>query len=141
MLTVTHKRPEAAFTLVELMVGLTLFSIVFASAFYCLQAGSRLTETARHHTRAAQILQSEVESIRAQAWADITSLPTASTAISLSSQFDQQVYSKYSLNRTIEGSGDSRKITFTLSWNARNKTYTRTYVTLYTQGGLYDYIQ
>ena len=141
---VTNQRPErpvAAFTLIELMVGLTIFSMVFASAFYCLQAGSRLITLARDHTRAGQILQSEVEQMRAQAWADITSLPTASTAIDLSSQFDQQIYSRYSLNRSISGSGDSRKITFSLSWDAPNKTYTRTFVCLYTRGGLYDYIQ
>ncbi|MGB0416212.1 MAG: type IV pilus modification PilV family protein [Coraliomargarita sp.] len=137
-----HQRKKtSAFTLVELLVGLTIFTMVFAAAFYCLQAGSRLTEAARHHTRAAQILQSEVESIRAQAWASLTSLPSAETKISLASQFDQNVYSKYTLHRTIEGTGDTRKITFTLSWDQRNKTYTRTFVTHYTQGGLYDYIQ
>ena len=137
----TKAKTCAAFTLIELMVGLTIFSMVFATAFYCLQAGSRLTDLARHHTRTAQILQSEVESIRAQPWASITSLPTQKTAISLDSQFGQNVYSKYTLNRTIEGNGDTRKITFTLSWDSKNKSYSRSYVTVYTNGGLYDYIQ
>lgn len=136
------KRRVSAFTLVELMVALGVFAIVFASAFYCIQASSRLIDTARHHTRAAQIMQSEIESIRSMAWANMTSLPTVSTAISLDRVlFDQTVYAKYTLTRTIEGSGNVRKIIYNLSWKARNKTYNRSYVAVYTQGGLYDYIQ
>lgn len=143
MVRQTSKNPNvSAFTLVELIVALGVFTIVFASAFYCLQASSRLIETGRHHTRATQLLQSEIETIRSMAWADLNALPTAKTEINLDTQqFTQAVYEKYTLYRTIEGTGDVRKITYDLSWSNDVKTYDRRFIAVYTQGGLYDYIQ
>jgi hypothetical protein len=42
----------------------------------------------------------------------------------------------------LTGSGDVRKITLQISWtDMGGSTHTKSYVTQYTKGGLYDYIQ
>lgn len=130
------------FTLVELMIALTVFMVVIASCFACLQMGNRLVDNARHYTRASQVMQSEIERIRSMAWGTLTELPTDQTTLAIPAQFDQAVYSRYTLTRAISGSGDMRTITLNVSWSdVSGKTHTRQYITMYVKGGLYDYIQ
>lgn len=130
------------FTLVELLISLTIFTIVVVSGFACVKMGMGMVDNARHHTRASQIMQSEIETVRSLAWANLTALPTARTNVSVASQFDDSSYTKYQLYRTISGSGDARKITLEASWtDIAGRSHSKTYVTQYTKGGLYDYIQ
>jgi len=151
MLLSASKRKECkkAFTLVELMIALVIFAIVIASGFACVKMGLTLVDNSRHHTRAGQIMQSEIERIRSLPWGSsiepgtLLALPTAETAITLNDEYAQANYANYELKRTItNGVGDSRKITLVVTWTDIGRmTHAKTYVTLYTKGGLYDYIQ
>lgn len=131
-----------AFSLVELMVGMTIFSMVAASGFATLNLGFGLMDTARSYTQASQIMQSEVERVRSLAWASLNNLPTQRSEVPLASEFDSGAFKKYTLYRSILGAGDTRKITVEIEWRGINgRTYTKSYATQYTRGGLHDYIQ
>lgn len=133
---------EDGFTMVELMIGLSIFLIVVASCFACLRVGNSMVDNARHFTRASQIMQTEIERIRSMAWGTLTALPTAETELTLSSQFVHPVYEQYTLTRSITGTGDMRTITVQVTWeDMTGRSHTRRYITMYTKGGLYDYIQ
>ena len=132
----------SGFTLVEVMVGLAIFVMLIASCFACLRVGNNFVDNARHFTRASQIMQSEVERIRSMAWATLNDLPTGTTRLTLPAQFDHPVYDKYTMSRSISGTGDLRTITVEVAWTDVNgRSHTRRYLTMYTKGGLYDYIQ
>lgn len=132
----------SAFTLVELLVAMAIFMIVIVSGFACVKMGMGLVDNARHHTRSSQIMQSEIERVRSLAWANLTALPTTKTEVTVASQFNDASYNNYTLYRTLSGSGDVRKITLEVFWtDMTGDVNSKTYVTQYTKGGLYDYIQ
>jgi len=136
------KRVQAGFSLIELMVALFVFSIAMTGGYACIKMGIDLVDNSRHNTRAAQIMQSEIERVRSMAWADLTALSSSPTSVVISSDFSQAGYTAYSMTRAVTGSGSSRKITLVIAWDAiGGRTYSKTYVTQYTQGGIYDYIQ
>lgn len=126
----------------ELLVALVIFGVVIAAGFTSIQQGTVLIENARDYTRASQVMQSEIERLRSMAWATLDALP-ASEEVDLAERFDaSRFFSKYTMQRTVSGSGTSRRIRVTLSWtNSRGREYSRTYVTDYAQGGLYDYFK
>jgi len=63
---------RAGFTLIEVVIGLTVFMIVIASIFGVLYQSFQMYESARDTTRVAQILQYQVENMRAMPWEDLT---------------------------------------------------------------------
>ena len=137
-----YTRHRRGFSLVELLIALVVFAIVIVSGFACVKMGMGLVDNARHHTRASQIMQSEVERLRSLAWANLTALPAAKTQVAVASQFGDSSYTNYSLYRSLAGSGDSRKIILEIAWtDMGGRAHSKTYVTQYTKGGLYDYIQ
>lgn len=87
-------------------------------------------------------MQSEIERVRSLAWANLTALPAVKTQVPVASQFGDSSYTQYSLFRSLGGAGDSRKVTLEISWtDMGGRVHSKTYVTQYTKGGLYDYIQ
>lgn len=137
-----ERTKASAFTLVELLIAMAIFMIVIVSGFACVKMGMGLVDNARHHTRSSQIMQSEIERVRSLAWANLTALPTTKTKVTVASQFNDASYNNYTLYRTLSGSGDVRKITLEVFWtDMTGDTNSKTYVTQYTKGGLYDYIQ
>lgn len=116
--------------------------MVAASGFATLNLGFGLMDTARSHTQASQIMQSEVERVRSLAWASLNSLPTQRTEVPISAQFDARAYDRYTLYRSISGTGDVRRITVEIEWRGLNgRAYAKSFATQYTKGGLHDYIQ
>ena len=121
---------------------MAIFALVIVGGFACLNMGMSLVENSRHHTRSAQIMQSEIERIRSLPWNDITVLPAEDANVTVAAQFNQSVYDAYSMKRSISGSGDERLITLVVTWSdLSGRAHTRTYASQYTKGGLYDYIQ
>lgn len=132
----------SGFTLIEVMIAITIFAVVIASGFACVKIGMGLADNSRHHTRASQIMQSEIERIRSLAWATLNDETATETTLSISNKFKDASYADYVLKRTITGTGDTRKITLVITWkDLSGLSNSKTYVTQYTRGGLYDYIQ
>ena len=137
----SENRVLDGFTLVEVLISIGVFSIVMIGGFASLTMGIDLADNARHQTRSAQIMQSEIESVRSLAWPNLVQLPRERTEIAVGSQFNQSGFSNYTLFRSVSGIGNSRKITLEVFWSdAGGETHSKTYVTQYTKGGLYDYI-
>jgi prepilin-type N-terminal cleavage/methylation domain-containing protein len=135
------KDRETGFTLVEVMVAMAIFAIVIASGFACLRSGMGLVENARHHTRAAQIMQSEIERIRSLPWNNVIVL-TDDADVALATEFSGAAYDAYTMRRVVSGSGDERVVTLGVDWtDVGGHSHTRAYKSQYTKGGLYDYIQ
>ncbi|HSH10050.1 MAG TPA: type II secretion system protein, partial [Oceanipulchritudo sp.] len=64
-----HSPPNTAgFTLVEVIISMTLMAIVFTAAFGSYFLGMRIIEDAREEVRASQIIQSELERLRTKNW-------------------------------------------------------------------------
>lgn len=138
---VLTKKSQSAFTIVEVMIAMVIFAIVIASGFACLKSGLGLMENSRHTTRSSQIMQSEIERIRSLPWGQVIALSNDAD-ITLSDAFAATVYEAYTMERRVTGSGNERVVTLIVSWTDNSgRAHSRSYVSQYTRGGLYDYMQ
>ncbi|PXA04502.1 hypothetical protein DDZ13_04825 [Coraliomargarita sinensis] len=142
---VGHSKASArstGFTLVELLIAMVIFAAVVASGLACVRMGLNQINNARSETRASQVMQSEIERLRSLAWNDFTALDGSDQSVALDSEFSDAAYDSFNMKRSISGSGNSRKITLVIEWeDLSGASHSKSYVTQYTKGGLYDYIQ
>lgn len=135
-----------------MVAGLVLV-VLFLSALAALQSGFRMLDTARNTTLAGQILQSEIEDLRLQAWTKIAAYPVgAPVAIDLAASIGKHLDSgeaaalaqRFSATRTVadvpDRAGNLKRVTIALSWRDYAGTlHTRSYETLLGHFGLSDY--
>lgn len=135
-------------------VAVASFVLVFslASTIVALQTGFRSLDVARGITLSSQIAQSEIERIRLLNWTGtggIDSLPATET-VDLASMFssDPSIASRFTVVRTVSAvTGDARtnsdqikQITILVTWKTSDgMNHTRTFRTIYSKNGLYDY--
>ena len=77
------KRRIEAFTLIEVLVGVALSSVVFIALYLGFSGGFGVIQLSRENLRATQILQDKMETIRLYNWDQITSngfIPATFTA-------------------------------------------------------------
>ena len=67
---------SAAFTLVEIVVGVGLLGIMMAALFAALASGFAIVNTARQDLRATQILTQKTEAVRLCTWTELQMLPS-----------------------------------------------------------------
>jgi type II secretory pathway pseudopilin PulG len=67
---------SAAFTLVEIVVGIGLMGIMMATLFAGLASGFGIVNTARQDLRATQILTQKTEAVRLCTWSELNGLPS-----------------------------------------------------------------
>ena len=135
------KNRQVGFTLVELMICMLIFAIVIASGFACLKSGLGLIENARHHTRSAQIMQSEIERIRSLPWNDVIVL-TDDTDVALGTEFSGTTYDLYTMQREVEEGDSVDERVVTLEGDGTDisgRFHARAYTSQYTRGGREDY--
>ena len=142
MNTCSKIKSQAAFSLIEVMVALTIFSFVIASAFVAISRGYELVSEARHYTRASQILQSEIELLRTLPWATFSGLDSDT----LSGYFETEIQAQFGAG-VYDGEVDITPIgtdfvtiDVSVTWtdsNEREKTVT--YTTAFSRGGVNDY--
>ncbi|CAA6678305.1 Unannotated [Lentimonas sp. CC4] len=86
-------------------------------------------------------MQSEIERIRSMPWDEVIALVNESD-VSLANEFSETAYDVYTMQRDVSGSGDVRIVTLDVAWvDLGGRPHNRTYISQYTKGGLYDYIQ
>lgn len=125
-------------TLIEVMMGALVLTLVFFSTFSVIQSGFEMVDVSRNTGLAGQILQSEIEDIRLKNWA---SLPAdGTTTITLPSAFNS-VSGRFNATRTVTSvNSEMKKVTVQVTWTAyTGRSHTRRYETYYTKGGLNDY--
>jgi len=121
---------SSAFTIVEVMMASVILVVGFIGMIQGITVGSEMLATARRQTLAAQIINHETEKLRLSSWATVSALTTASTAITIDSQFSNAITacglttSTITVARTTanidtdgDGTTDLKEVTFTVTWN------------------------
>jgi len=133
-------KPDAGFTLVEVMVSMALVAIVFGSAFGAYFMGMRMVEDAREEVRASQIVQSGLETLRSKSWQEMEDMPYISL-YTPSGNFIQKFSNNYLAYFIIEDLTSSQKrVSVWVRWKNRRGEYSyQIFSTLFSKGGLNDY--
>jgi hypothetical protein len=71
-LSAEARRPQAAFTTIEVMVAILVCALMFVSLYAGFSAGFSLVQLTRENLRATQILEEKMETIRLYRWDQIT---------------------------------------------------------------------
>jgi hypothetical protein len=136
------------------MMAAIVMVLGIVTSLTTLQFGMRSVDTARNLTLAAQIMQSEMEILRLQNWAQITALPasavvdpTSTISSGSSSTLDHllnTIASRFTCTRTVAalaGRADIRLITLTVVWvGVDGRSHSVSYQTRYAKNGLSDYL-
>ncbi|WPJ94516.1 prepilin-type N-terminal cleavage/methylation domain-containing protein [Coraliomargarita algicola] len=127
------------FTLVEVVVALSIMAIALSSSALCLRMGMIQYDSARSASYATQILQDEAESLRLENWTFVESLPTqASFAQSLSQD------SKFSFYRQVAQAGPDDEIVnvwLIANWTGlKGEMHEIKLLMKYAKNGTYDYL-
>ncbi len=145
------RRPKAGrrrgFTIFEVGMAAAVMAFALVTSITVIQRGFMALDTARNITYAAQIMQNEMEKMRLQNWATISTYPATATAVTIDSAFTTTAIGArfIGMTRTAENvhtgtNAGMVKITLTVSWKSVDgRTLSRSYITYYGQNGLYDY--
>ncbi len=149
-----RRPPRRAFTILEVLLATFVMALGVGTSLTALQFGLRSVDTARNMTLAAQIMQSELEILRLQNWAQISALPATATVdptttISSGSGTGldtllNTIANRFTCTRTvaaISGRADIKAITLTVAWTGiDDRPHALTYQTRYAKNGLSDYL-
>ncbi|KRP35834.1 MAG: hypothetical protein ABS34_09945 [Opitutaceae bacterium BACL24 MAG-120322-bin51] len=137
----SHNR-QGAFTLIEVLVAMIVFSMVIAGGLVGISRGFELIDTTRNYTRSSQVLQSELELLRTLPWSTFSQLSDSA----LTEKFQAQIIAQFGADsyvgavKTELTGGDLMKVVVTVEWSARKgRVHTLNYVTFFTDGGVNDY--
>ena len=129
-------------------------SLVLGTSIIALQTGFKYVDVARGDTLAAQIMQSEIERLRLMAWSkttpsgvidSITELSPTPEIVDLSTMFSSNaaLAARFTVTRSVAtdpSRADVRYITVVVTWSSSDgKSHTRSFTTMYSKNGLYDY--
>lgn len=142
---------SAAFSLVEVLVGLAILATMFISLYAGFSYGFGVIQLTRENLRATQILQEKMETLRLYTWDQIN------TPGFIPSSFTEPFYADSS--NIVQGSliytgtveiaattlpesynADLREVTVTLQWDSGGLPRTREISTFVTRHGLQNYI-
>ncbi len=131
--TAARSADRGGYSLVELMVGIMILGIVLASTFAGMKQGFFLLENTRANTQVAQVLQDEMENLRAMNWSSIE-------ALSGESEFFES-YDGYMGQRAISTlKEDQLQVVLSVSWtDTRGIEHLSNYISNFTKEGLNDF--
>lgn len=146
-------RSTSGLTLVEVMVGLVLVSIVAAGAFASFSSGISFVEDARDVTRVSQILQGEVERLRKRNWSDFNDETQfrigEKQSFTIDPAFEEAFPGRYRGFRRLElapplpgqeaSESDKIEVVLTVFWNKGTREVSRSFRTFFVRNGLNDY--
>lgn len=115
------------------------------ASIICIQIGVRDLDVARTSTAVSQAMQNEMERLRMEDWATISTLPAEET-LDLAATFsaDSQLNNRVVITREISdvaGFADMKEIVVRASWTSPvdGRPRERTYRMRYTKNGIHDY--
>ncbi|MCC5808025.1 MAG: prepilin-type N-terminal cleavage/methylation domain-containing protein [Opitutales bacterium] len=140
-------RSTSGLTLVEVMVGLVLASLLAAGAFASMRVGYGVIDSARDTTRVSQIMQAEIERLRVMPWSRLNELPEQSDFMKDSEYdgvFEKAFPGRYRGERIVRkrmGRDDQLEVRVAVMWEANGRSHRQAYRTFFTREGLNDYYQ
>ncbi len=146
---VVAKSPSAGFTLVEVVIGLAIVSIVFVGLFLGFSVGFTTMRLSREDSRATQILLEKMETIRLYSWSQINSngfipstfyVPFDHLSTTNSGFIYTGTLAVVAAPMACSYSGDLRMLTVTLDWQSGDMVRHREMSTLVSQYGIQNYI-
>lgn len=149
----SRRGKKAGFTLLEVVFAAFVLTFAIGSSLIVITRCLAAADSARCISYASQIMQSELEKMRLEAWGDgttagtgttgITSYPTIPTTINIGSGFYGAggFSSPPTIKRTAADVHTGMiKITFVITWTTFDRrTLSRSYITYYGKNGLYDF--
>lgn len=146
---ITRHSDTEGFTLVEVVIGMTLMAIVFTAAFGSYFLGMRMVEDAREELRASQIIQSELERMRTMNWATLNDPNKTFQLAAIKPQGDfvsifANDYKGYrfidDLDFNSDGIVDAKLVHILVQWRNSRGLYTyEIFNTIIVREGLNDY--
>jgi prepilin-type N-terminal cleavage/methylation domain-containing protein len=135
-----QRNRSAGFTLVEVIVAMTIFTMVIAGGLSGVRRGFDLIGLSRHHTRVSQILQSEFERLRTLSWVEFQELPQQAE-VDIQTEFGTSVYDAYAVVREIfVEESDLARVELSVTYTNQNqRVVTVKSLTFFTKGGVNDY--
>jgi prepilin-type N-terminal cleavage/methylation domain-containing protein len=138
-----------AFSMVEVLVAMSLVGIMFLSLYSGISSGFAVVQLARENLRATQILQEKMETIRLYNWDQVNQTGFIPTNFTASYYTTNQagtglIYtgsvSVASASMSESYNSDLRMVTVQLKWKSANVGRTREMKTLVSRYGLQNYI-
>lgn len=127
---------KRGFSLTEAMVGMALAGVILASCFSALAQGFRLVEGSRERMRATQILQNEVERLRALPWESLGELD-GRQEVGIDPRWEAPYRNHFRLERVVEESRpEQRRVSLRVWWVRAGVERELRTETLVTQTGL-----
>ena len=118
------RRSAGGMTLIELMIGLSIFGILFISLYGGISSGVGIIRTARENLRATQVMLEKMETIRLYSWDQLNQsgfIPTTFTSPYWPAETNSGLQYQGTLTITNVSfneaySSDMRQVTVTVSW-------------------------
>ena len=138
-----HLSDSGGFTLVEVVIGMTLMAMVFTAAFATYFLGMDMIDDAREEVRASQIIQSEVERMRTMNWQQLSTLSSGAT-FNPNGEYVKQYSDQYYAYRYVilltNRQSQQYLVAVRVSWTTPSGRNTvRWFNTIFTKNGLNDY--
>lgn len=138
----------AGMTLIELMIGLSIFGIMFLALYGGISSGAAIIRSNRENVRATQVMLEKMEIIRLYSWDQLTQpgyIPTTFSAPYWPADGNNGLQYQGTLNITNVSyseayATDIRQVTVTLTWNSGSVQHTRQMRTLVSRYGLQNYV-
>ena len=136
------------------MMAVIVMALAISTSIAVMEQGMRTIDTARNTTIAGQVLQSMMEDLRLQTWAQIGALESATNNgttgnVTIDSSFTgydataTALLSRFTITRTITDDGtltSMKVIVLTATWiGIDGRSHTVRYTSYYAQHGLYDF--
>jgi len=149
VLSSPKRRLQAAFSLVEVTVGMAIVATVGGALMTGITQGFFCMQMARENLRATQIMLEKVETIRLYNWDQINMAGFIAT--SFTNRYDPNSTNsqglKYTGAMTISDvpfstsySTNMKQITVTLNWTTGQLPRTRSFTTFISRDGLQNYV-
>jgi prepilin-type N-terminal cleavage/methylation domain-containing protein len=145
----SHPATRGGFTLVELMVSVTVIAISFASVYMGISSAFGIVQATRDDLRATQILNEKMETMRLYTWSQImdpNAIPSGFTNYFYETANASQG-TRYIGTVSFSSPGFSnsfsegmRRVTVTVRWVQGTRTNSRQTMSLVSSNGLQSYI-
>jgi prepilin-type N-terminal cleavage/methylation domain-containing protein len=144
-------RQKAAFTLIEVMIGVAILGIMFVSLYGGMSSGFAVTQLARENLRATQIMLERMEGIRLYNWEQVVYsnlVPRSFTAYyyplaTNGESMGLPYYGTVSIANAISGTSYADKmrvITVQLFWTNASVVRSRSMSTFISRAGIQNYV-